>query len=115
MAERPTVVTTFKDIPADESVRDLIEKRCEHFADEFHELHRMEVSLAEDGQGFTAHGHFPCKGHDVGAQSAGGELGPAVDKLLDKIERQLRTHHDKRIFSQRRDAQKHPPKKRTPA
>ncbi len=115
MAERPTVVTTFKDIPADESVRDLIEKRCEHFADEFHELHRMEVSLAEDGQGFTAHGHFPCKGHDVGAQSAGGELGPAVDKLLDKIERQLRTHHDKRIFSQRRDAQKDPPKKRAPA
>ena len=112
MAERPTVVTTFKDIPVDENIRESIEKRCEHIAEEFHEIHRMEVSLAEDGQGFTAHGHFPCNGHDVGAQAGANDLGPAADKLLDKIERQLRTHHDKRIFSQRRDAQKDPPKKR---
>ena len=115
MAERPTVVTTFKDIPVNESVRDLIEKRCEHIAEEFHEIHRMEVSLSEDGQGYTAHGHFPCNGHDVGAQAGASDLGPTADKLLDKIERQLRTHHDKRIFSQRRDAQKDPPKKRAPA
>ena len=114
MAERPTVVTTFKDIPVNESVRDLIEKRCEHIAEEFHEIHRMEVSLQEDGTGYTAHGHFPCNGHDVGAQAAAGDLGPAADKVLDKIERQLRTHHDKRIFSQRRDAQRDPPKKRNP-
>ena len=115
MAERPSVVTTFKDIPVNERVRELIEKRCEHIANEFREIHRMEVSLAEDGQGFTAHGHFPCTGHDVGAQAGASDLGPAADKLLDKIERQLRTLHDKRIFGQRRDARRDPPKKRTPA
>ena len=115
MSERPSVVTTFKDIPADENVRQLIEKRCEHIAEEFHEIHRMEVSLAGDGQGYTAHGHFPCKGHDVGAQASASELAPAADQLLDKVERQLRTIHDKRIFSQRREAQRDPPKKRTPA
>ena len=37
----------------------------------------------------------------------------AADKVLDKIERQLRTLHDKRIFSQRREAQRDPPKKRS--
>lgn len=115
MAERPPLVTTFKDIPVSENVRELIEKRCEHIADEFHEVRRMEVSLAEDGQGYTAHGHFPCKGHEVDAHAGASDLGPAADKLLDKIERQLRTHHDKRIFSQRRDARRDPPKKRNPA
>ena len=34
-------------------------------------------------------------------------------KLVDKVEKQLRRHHDKRIFSQRRDAQRDPPKRKT--
>jgi ribosome-associated translation inhibitor RaiA len=32
--------------------------------------------------------------------------------VLDKIERQLRKVHDKRIFSLRREAQRDPPKRR---
>jgi ribosome-associated translation inhibitor RaiA len=36
---------------------------------------------------------------------------PAVDAVLDKVKRQLRKAHDKRIFAQRRDAQRHPPKR----
>ena len=113
MADRPTVVTNFKDVSASATVRELIERRCEHIAEEFHEVRRMEVTLTEDGQGFTAHGHFPTKGHDVEAHANASDLGPAADKLLDKIERQLRTLHDKKIFSQRREAQRNPAKKRS--
>ena len=115
MAERPNMVTTFKDIPNNERVRDLIEKRCEHIADEFREIQRIEITLAEDGQGYTAHGHVIGKGRDVGAQAEASDLGPAADQVLDKMERQLRTLHDKRIFSQRREAQRDPPKKRVQA
>jgi ribosomal subunit interface protein len=112
MAERPTVVTTFKDLPIDERVRESIEKRCAHLGDEFREVTRFEITLAGDGVGFTVHGHVTGKGRDVGAQAGATELGPAADRLLDRVERQLRKYHDKQIFTQRREAQRDPPKKK---
>jgi ribosomal subunit interface protein len=112
MADQPTVVATFKDMPVDEELRESIEARCAEIGREFHEVTRIEVTIAEDGVGYTVHGHVTGKGIDVGAQAQASETGPAADRLLDKVERQLRTLHDKRIFIQRREAQRHPPKKR---
>lgn len=113
MNERPSVVTTFKDLPNDDDVRDAIDRRCEHLAREFREISRIEITLAEDGAGVAVHGHVTGKSRDVVAHAEASEAGPAADKVLDKIERQLRTLHDKRIFSQRREAQRDPPKKRS--
>lgn len=113
MAERPSVVTTFKDLPHDEAVRDVIEKRCEHLAREFHELSRLEITLAEDGSGITVHAHVTGKFRDLVAHAEASDALPAVEKVLDKVERQMRTAHDKQIFTQRREAQRHPPKKRS--
>jgi ribosomal subunit interface protein len=112
MAEHPTVTTKFKDIAVDERIQETIASRCESFAREFHEVLRIEVTLAEDGTGYAVNGHVTCKGRGVEAQAEASELAPAADRLLDKIERQLRTLHDKRIFSQRREARRDPPKKR---
>ena len=112
MDERSTLVT-FKDLPADERLREAIEKRCAHLAEEFQEITRIEVTLSEDGAGYTVHGHVTSKHRDVGAQAEASEPGPAADQVLDKLERQLRTLHDKRIFSQRRDARRDPAKKHT--
>ena len=113
MTERPSVVTTFKDLPHDDAVRDAIDKRCTHLAREFHELSRVEITLAEDGGGITAHAHVTGKFRDLGAHAEASEALPAVEQMLDKVERQLRTAHDKQIFTQRREAQRHPPKKRS--
>ena len=113
MTESPSVVTTFKDIPHDDAVRDAIEKRCEHLAQEFRELSRVEVTLTEDGAGITVHAHVTGKFRDVGAQAAASEALPAVEQVLGKVELPLRTLHDKQIFTQRREAQRHPPKKRS--
>lgn len=113
MTERPSVVTTFKDLPHDDAVRDVIEKRCDHLAQEFHEISRVEITLSEDGAGIAVHAHVTGKFRDVGAQAEASEALPAVEQVLGKIERQLRTLHDKRIFTQRREAQRHPPKKRS--
>lgn len=112
MAERPTVVTTFKDLPADERVREAVEKRCTQLAEEFPEVTRFEISLAADGSGYAVHGHVTGKGHDLGAQAEASELAPAADRLLEKLARQLRKFHDKQIFTQRREAQRDPPKRK---
>lgn len=112
MSERPNVVTTFKDMEVDETIREAIAERCLQIAEEFPEVSRMETTIAQDGVRYTVHGHVTTKGHDLGAQAEASQPGPAADRLLDRIERQLRTLHDKRIFSQRREAQRDPPKKR---
>ena len=115
MTERPTVVTTFKDLPVDERLRETIEKRCTQLAQEFPEVSRFEINLAEDGSGYAVHGHVTGKGRDLGAQAEASELAPAADRLLEKMARQLRKFHDKQIYTQRREAQRDPPKRKTSA
>jgi ribosomal subunit interface protein len=112
VTQRLTLVTNFKDLSSDETVREAIEKRSRHLADEFREIVRIEVTLAPDGVGFTAHGHVTGKNTDIATHAAATGLWPAADKLLDKVERQLRRVHDKRIFAQRREAQRNPSKRK---
>jgi len=114
MAEA-TVVTLFKDMETDERVKEVIDKRCEQLSAEFHELSRVEITLEETGKSYTVHAHVTGKNRDVGAQADASELLPATDRVLDKVERQLRKLHDKRIFAQRREAQRDPPKKKNTA
>jgi ribosomal subunit interface protein len=114
VAQNPTVVVTFKDIEQDERVREAIAQRSQELSAEFHEVTRVEVTLLEDGgAGFSAHGHVTGKAGHVGAQASAKQLLPAAEALLDKLERQLRKHHDKRIFSQRREAQRDVMRKKT--
>ena len=88
----------------DEALRASIERRSDHLAHEFREISRIELTLTEDGANVSVHGHVTGKNRDVGAHAEAGEAGPAADKVLDKLEKQLRTLHDKRIFTQRRSA-----------
>ena len=117
MAQQPTVSIAFKGIePEDKAseakLREVIDRRCEQLSNEFHEVSRIEISFEQDGLRYAAHAHVTGKGRDVGAQADASELLPAADRLLEKVERQLRTLHDKHIFTQRREAQRRPPKKR---
>jgi ribosomal subunit interface protein len=111
MSRSPSVVLHFRDVEVDEVIRETIHRRCDHLADEFHEVSRFEVTITESGAGFTAHGHATGKNTDVATHAAAEAARTASDQVLDKIERQLRRVHDKRIFSQRRDAQRDPPKR----
>ena len=111
MIQRPTVVIHFKEVEHDEPLKDSIERQCQLLAKSFPEITRIEISLENSGAGFTVHGHATGKGTDVATQAEASQLEPAVDLVFDKIERQLRKVHDKRIFSQRREAQRDPPKR----
>jgi len=113
MSKGATVVVHFRDIETDEPLRDAVQRGCDHLAEEFEEVTRFEVTISEDGGvGFDVHGHATGKGTDVATHASAENARAAVDQVIHKIERQLRKLHDKRIFSQRRDAQKDPPKRR---
>lgn len=112
MSERAAVVVHFKDLRVDETLREAVQKRCDHLAEEFHEVTRFEVTISGNGGvGFEVHGHATGKHTDVATHAKQEQARAASDQVLDKIERQLRKSHDKRIFAQRRDAQRRPPKK----
>ena len=112
MTDSPSVVIHFRELDHDEIVRDSIEKQGRRLADEFHEISRVEISLEANGAGFIAHGHVTGKGTDAVTHAEATEVGPAADLVFGKLARQLRKVHDKRIFSQRREAQRDPAKRR---
>lgn len=111
--QRPDVVIHLKELSEDdESLRELIEQRCDQLAEEFREITRVEVSVHEDGAEFAVSGHATGKSTDIATHATASEIAPAVDAVLAKVQRQLRRAHDKRIFSQRREAQRDPPKRK---
>ncbi len=112
MGQIPTVVLHLNEHSSDEALREWIDRRCEKLGEEFREITRLEISLSDDAGELTATAHVTGKGTEAATHASGAEPRPALDALLGKIERQLRKSHDKRIFGQRRDAQKDPPKRR---
>ena len=112
MSRSPSVVLHFRDLEIDDVVRESVQRRCDHLADEFHEVNRFELTISENGSGFIVHGHATGKNTDVATHAEAEVARTASDQVLDKIERQLRRVHDKRIFSRRREAQRDPPKRR---
>ena len=111
MTKNPSVVIHVKEVEEDEPLREFIEKKGEDLRGEFREVSKIEISLAPNGAGFIANGHVTGKGTDIATHAEASELTPAVDSVFDKVGRQLRKHHDKRIFAQRREAQRDPPKR----
>ncbi|UCE85955.1 MAG: HPF/RaiA family ribosome-associated protein [Deltaproteobacteria bacterium] len=109
----PTVVITFKDMPNDESLRRSLEARCHEFAEEFPETTRFEITVSPDGNGHNALGHVTGDRTEVTSHADAIEAGHAADRLLDKLIRQLRRVHEKRVFVRRREAQQAQLKRRT--
>jgi ribosomal subunit interface protein len=106
MSRSPSVVVHFRDVEIDETLRESVHRRCDHLADEFHEVSRFELTIAENGAGFSVHGHATGKHTNVATHAEAEAARAASDQVLDKIERQLRRDHDKRIFSRRREARR---------
>jgi ribosomal subunit interface protein len=111
MTNNPSVVIHLKEVEQEEPLRESIEKKAEALGNEFPEVSKIEISIAPNGAGFIANGHVTGKGTDIATHAKASELAPAVDSVFDKVERQLRKIHDKRIFAQRREAQRAPAKR----
>jgi ribosome-associated translation inhibitor RaiA len=113
MTQTPTVVISFKDMDADDELREKLEKGCAALCAEFPETSRYEITLAPDGVGHTAHGHVTGRATQVAAHADAIEPAHAADRVLDLLEKLLRKVHDKHIFAQRREAQREANRRRS--
>lgn len=110
MTDDPIVVISFKDLEPDEEVRERIALRCRALRDEFPETARFEMTLAADGSGHAAHVRVSGRDTHLDAHGNAIEIEHAAERALAKAHAQLRTLHDKRIFTRRREARKSSPK-----
>ena len=111
MSEIPQVVVHHRDVPIGERLLASIERRCSSIADEFSEASRFEVSFEPSGAGVIGHVHATGRHTDLSIHAEGSKPAIAADRVFDKIERQLRRVHDKRIFGRRREARRDLPKR----
>jgi ribosomal subunit interface protein len=111
--ERETsVVIHFNHMSTDDDVREHLQERCDHLAAEFPETAHYELSLTPDASEIRADAHASGRGTHIAAHASHDDLRQAGDAALNKLEKELRRHHDKRIFARRREAQKQPGKKK---
>jgi ribosome-associated translation inhibitor RaiA len=111
MPEGPTLVISFKDLDADEEIRESLEKRCHALAEEFPETLRYEITVSPDGAGHVTHARVSGGSVHIDTRASAIEMGLAADRALEKVEHQLRRIHDKRVFARRRAAKKANPKR----
>ena len=111
MPEVPQVVVHHRDVHIGEKLLESIERRCSDIAVEFSETSRFEVSFEPSGAGVLSHVHATGRHTDVSIHAEASKPAIAADRVFQKIERQLRRVHDKRIFGRRREAQREPLKR----
>lgn len=106
MANDATVIVHFRDVERTDELNEALEKRCLHLAEEFSETERFEISLTPDRNDISAHAKVTGKNTDIAAHATAPHEKQAADAALDRLERELRSRHDKRIFGARRAAKK---------
>ncbi len=106
MTRDATVIVHVKGVEQSDELREAVEKRCQHLAEEFSETERFEVSISPDRNDVSAQAHASGKNTDVAAHASGADPRQAADAALDRLERELRSRHDKRIFAPRREARR---------
>lgn len=100
------VAIRFKDVDHDAAVDEALENRCHALAGEFPETTHFEIALGVDAGQVSAHAHVSGKNTQFAAHASAPDARRAAESALDKLERELRRHHDKTIFSARRAVQK---------
>lgn len=106
-----TIVIRFNHMAKDDDVQTHLRARCDDLANEFPETAHYEVSLTPDAREIRADGHVSGRDTHVAAHASAPDLRQAGERVLNKLRHELRRHHDKHIFSRRREAQKTPAKR----
>jgi ribosome-associated translation inhibitor RaiA len=93
----------FQDTPHSDSVKEECERWAGDLQDEFPEVTKFEVTLTQTGGEHDVHVHSTGKDLGLAARSADRDQRLAIEEAFEKLRRQLRRHHDKQIFTHRRD------------
>ena len=112
MTEATRIKVHWRDLRTDAETDEYLESRCDHLMEEFQEADSFEISFQREGQDIECHAHVDGKRTRLAAHSTGAHTSKqAAENALDKLEREMRKDHDKRIFGNRRKAQKAQPKR----
>ena len=106
MATETTVIVHFRGLDRIDELSEALERRCQHLAAEFSETQRFEISLSPDNNEIRANARVTGKSTSISAHATAPHEKPAADAALDRLERELRNRHDKRIFIPRRAARR---------
>jgi putative sigma-54 modulation protein len=94
-----------------ESVRVYAEKRLAKLSRRLHEQTTVEVTFSQEANPSIRDDHVAeaivfTKGPNIVARESATTYEAAVDQLVDKLERQIERHRDKRVLEPRRAAQR---------
>ncbi len=92
----------FRDVQLSERVREECENAASALEQEFPQMQSCDVRVSHDGELHEAHVHVTGKGVDIAASASEREIRDAVHEALERARKQLRKHHDKKIFARRR-------------
>jgi putative sigma-54 modulation protein len=96
-----------KNLEVNDSIRDYAERKLQKLDRRVHEQTRVEIELAVEhnpriAESQVAEATVHLKGHTLRAREAARDMRAAIDELADKLVRQVRDIHDKRV-----DGRKH--------
>jgi putative sigma-54 modulation protein len=96
-----------KNVEVNEAMRSYVERKLHKLDRRVHELTHVEIELAVErnpsiAESQVAEATVHLKGHTLRAREAARDMKAAVDELVDKLVRQIRDLHDKRV-----DGRKH--------
>jgi ribosome hibernation promoting factor len=96
-----------KNLEVNDSIREYIERKLQKLDRRVHELTEIEIELAVEhnpriAESQVAEATVHLKGHTLRAREAARDMKAAIDELTDKLVRQVRDIHDKRV-----DGRKH--------
>ena len=96
-----------KNLEVNDSIRSYAERKLQKLDRRVHELTRVEIELTVErnpsiAESQVAEATVHLKGHTLRAREAARDMKAAIDELADKLVRQVRDLHDKRV-----DGRKH--------
>jgi putative sigma-54 modulation protein len=96
-----------KNLEVNDSIRSYVERKVQKLDRRVHESTRVEIELAVERNPSIADSQVAeaivyLKGHTLRARESARDMKAAIDELVDKLVRQVRDIHDKRV-----DGRKH--------
>ena len=80
---------------------------------DLNDLEIAHVAYTADSIDISAHAHASGKRLDLAAHAVTQDVRKAGEIALEKLQRELRREHDKRIFARRREARRDQERRRT--
>jgi putative sigma-54 modulation protein len=102
-----------KNLEVNDSIRDYAERKLRKLDRRVHESTRVEIELAVEknpsiAESQVAEAIVHLKGQTLRARETSRDMKAAIDQLADKLVRQVKDIHDKRVGGRKRSKEREP-------